>query len=313
MRVFPMSPVAAVIVSVLSSLSLSAAEGWLTDFEKAKAAAQASKKDILMDFTGSDWCGWCIRLRKEVFDTKEFKEAAPRSFVLLEVDFPQDKSKITPKEQEQNDKLQSQFGVEGFPTIFLADAQGRPYAQLSYEKGGPENYLQLIEKSRQIRVKRDDAFGRASSAAGLDKAKALRDGLQELPEPLVATHYQKVLAEIKSLDAGDSLGMDAKYGFVAELKGLEGRLREKIASGGEGLRAEADAFLKEHPKATAAQKQQALFGVLSFLRPPKDNAVALKLMQDVLALDPASETGKRASELKGRIEAMIQKQPGGGK
>jgi thioredoxin-related protein len=308
MRIFLSPPIAAVVLSVLSGFTVSAADGWMKDFEKAKATAESNKKDILIDFTGSDWCGWCIRLRNEVFDTKEFKDRAPQNFVFMEVDFPQDKSKQSAKEKEQNEKLQEQFGVEGFPTIFLADALGRPYAQLSYEKGGPENYLQLIEKARQVRVKRDDAFGRAATSSGLAKAKALRDGLQELAEPLVAAHYQKVLAEIKSLDAEDSLGMDAKYGFVAELKGLEGRLREKITSGGEAIRAEADAFLKEHPKANVGQKQQALFSVLSFLRPPKDNAVALKLMDDVLHLDGNSETGKRAKELKGRIEAMIQDQ-----
>lgn len=311
MRLSLLSPVAAVVFSVLSSAALSAAEGWLSDFEKAKAVAEADKKDILIDFTGSDWCQWCIRLRKEVFDTKEFKEGAPRSFVLLEIDFPEDKSKLSAKEQAQNDKLQEQFAVEGFPTIFLADSQGRPYAQLSYEKGGPENYMQLLDKARQARVKRDEAFGRAASASGLEKAKALRDGLQAVAEPLVLAHYQKVLAEIKSLDAEDSLGLDAKFGFAAELKGLEGRLRGKIEAGGQAIRDEADAFVKDHPKATVQQKQEALFGVLSFLRPPKDNAVALKLMEDVLTLDPATEVGKRAKELKGRIEAMIQKQGAG--
>jgi thioredoxin-related protein len=311
MRTSFFSPVAALVLSVVSSVAASAADGWLSDFEKAKAVAESDKKDILMDFTGSDWCTWCIRLRKEVFDTKEFKESAPRNFVLLEIDFPEDKSKVSAKDRAQNDKLQEQFAVEGFPTIFLADAQGRPYAQLSYEKGGPENYLQLLEKARQSRVKRDEAFGRAASASGLEKAKALRDGLQAVSEALVLAHYQKVLAEIKSLDAEDSLGLDAKFGFAAEMKGLEGRLRSKIEAGGQAIRAEADAFVKDHPKATVQQKQEALFGVLSFLRPPKDNVVALKLMEDVLAMDSNTEVGKRAKELKGRIEAMIQKQGSG--
>jgi thioredoxin-related protein len=283
----------------------------VSDFEKAKSVAESQKKDILMDFTGSDWCEWCIRLRNEVFDTKEFKAAAPRNFVLLEVDFPQDKSKVSAKEQEQNDKLQSQFEVEGYPTIFLADAQGRPYAQLSYEKGGPENYLQLLEKARKVREKRDAAFEKAASAAGLEKAKLLREGLDSVPEPLVAAHYRKVLAEIKSLDDKDTLGLDAKYGFMAEMKTLKTRLGSKAEAGGQAIREEADAFLKEHANASSAQKQEALFGVLSFLRPPKDNAVALKLMQDVEKLDPNSEVGKRAKGLQERIQAMIDRQGAG--
>lgn len=313
MRIRFISSAAVALAAVLSCGTLSAAEGWLSDFEKAKADAESQKKDILMDFTGSDWCQWCIRLRTEVFDTKEFKSEAPRNFVLLELDFPQDKSKVPDKIREQNDKLQSKFGVEGFPTIFLADSQGRPYAQLSYEKGGPENYLKLIEKSRQIREKRDAAFNRAEGVSGMEKAKALRDGLQEIPEGLVASHYQKVLADIKTLDSEDSLGVSSKYGFMAEIKGLEERVRAKLASGGQAIREEADAFLKEHPKATAAQKQEVLFGLLNYLRPPKDNAVALKLMEDVEALDANSETGKRAKDLQGKIKAMIERQQSSGK
>jgi thioredoxin-related protein len=284
-----------------------AAEGWLIDFEKAKAQAAAEKKDLLMDFTGSDWCGWCIRLRKEVFDTDEFRAQAPKKYVLLELDYPQDQSKVSEATRAQNDRLQSQFGIQGYPTIFLADSQGRPYAQLGYEKGGPEAYLKILEEARAGRLRRDDAFSKASSASGLQKAKSLRDALAELPEALVSTHYQDVLNEIRSLDASDSLGMDAKFGFIAGMKALESKMREQMDKGGESVRGVADEFLKGYPKSSVAQKQQLLFGVLNYLRPPRDNAVALKLMEDVVALDKDSPEGKRADEVKVRIKAMIDK------
>ena len=68
---------------------------WVNEFEKAKQTAATEGKDLLMDFTGSDWCGWCIRLHKEVFDLDAFKTAAPKNFVLVELDYPNDKSKLS--------------------------------------------------------------------------------------------------------------------------------------------------------------------------------------------------------------------------
>ena len=68
--------------------SLSAKAGWLTSYEQAQKEAQSKKKLLLMDFTGSDWCGWCIMLDKEVFSKKEFQEYASKNLVLLELDFP---------------------------------------------------------------------------------------------------------------------------------------------------------------------------------------------------------------------------------
>src|SRR5687767_6717334 len=93
-----------------------AATGWDDDYEKALAKAKAENKMVLLDFTGSDWCGWCIKLDKEVFSKKEFKDYAKENLVLVEVDFPQGKNQ-SKKLKEQNAKLKQEFGVRGFPTI----------------------------------------------------------------------------------------------------------------------------------------------------------------------------------------------------
>jgi hypothetical protein len=102
--------------------------------------------------------------------------------------------------------------------------------------------------------------------------------------------------------------MDAKFGFIAGMKALESKMREQMDKGGESVRGVADEFLKGYPKSGVAQKQQLLFGVLNYLRPPRDNEVALKLMEDVVALDKESAEGKRAEDVKARIKAMIDKQ-----
>jgi thioredoxin-related protein len=229
------SPVFALVLTV-AALSIPAfgAEGWLSDFEKAKAQAASQKKAILMDFTGSDWCTWCIRLRQEVFDTEVFKKAAPKAFVLLELDYPQDQTKVSDAVRSQNEKLQEAYAIQGYPTILLADAAGRPFARTGYEKGGPEEYLKRLGELRKNLEKRDAAFEKAAALKGLEKAKALKEGLDLIPEEMIAAHYKSTLDEIKGLDLEDTLGVDAKFGFVQAMR--EHHLNSGSAEAPEGWR-----------------------------------------------------------------------------
>ena len=77
------------VAMLLAVLAPAWAAEWMTDLEAAKAKAAAENKAVLVDFTGSDWCGWCIRLRKQVLDTPAFEAYARDKFVLMEVDVPQ--------------------------------------------------------------------------------------------------------------------------------------------------------------------------------------------------------------------------------
>lgn len=132
------------VLSILVSSSLAAA-GWSDDYEKAMAQAKAEKKNVLLDFTGSDWCGWCIRLNDEVFSKAEFKKYAKDNLVLVEVDFPQGK-RLPKKVKEQNDKLQKDHGVRGFPTIVVLDPEGKKLGQLGYMEGGPKNFIAKLDE-----------------------------------------------------------------------------------------------------------------------------------------------------------------------
>jgi thioredoxin-related protein len=163
----------AILALCLSAFSLSAAEPvWLTDLDEGIKVAKTEKKAILVDFTGSDWCGWCIRLKKEVFDQKEFA-AATKDFVLVELDYPQ-KKKQPAEEKAKNKALAEKFAIEGFPTIMLLDSNGEPFAQTGYEAGGPVKYLahlaELLKKNtaegRKLfaQDKKDEALIRAHGA-----------------------------------------------------------------------------------------------------------------------------------------------------
>ena len=110
---------------VLFGLNLYAGEGWLTNIQKAYVQAKSEKKVVLLEFTGSDWCPPCKALKKNVFNTDKFKAYAKENLVLVELDFPRDKSKITKEQSAYNSSQAKKFGVSGYPTVFLLDGNGK--------------------------------------------------------------------------------------------------------------------------------------------------------------------------------------------
>jgi protein disulfide-isomerase len=129
---------------------------WLTEFSHAKQLAATNKVQILADFSGSDWCGWCIKLDKEVFSTQAFKDYARTNLVLLLVDFPQRKDQA-PKQIEQNKAMAKKYGVQGFPTVILMDPTGKELARTGYEPGGAVKYVEhlktLLQEAKPPAVK----------------------------------------------------------------------------------------------------------------------------------------------------------------
>ena len=134
------------VAPVLSSSSGLGGE-WLEDFEVAKALAAAQGRHVLLDFTGSDWCGFCIKLDKEVFDKPDFKAFSSKSLVLVKLDFPRNKAQ-SQKTKTQNASLQQKFRVEGFPTIVLLDGSGREVKRWSGFKASLLNELKATVGSR---------------------------------------------------------------------------------------------------------------------------------------------------------------------
>lgn len=118
-------------------------EMWITDFAKAKTLASEKNIPILVDFTGSDWCGWCMKLDKEVFSKTEFQEYAKENLILLKVDFP--RKKLPEPQASANGELATKFKIEGYPTIVLGDAEGKELNRTGYKPGGPAAYVAHIQ------------------------------------------------------------------------------------------------------------------------------------------------------------------------
>ncbi len=123
--------------------TLAAKPGWTENFEQAQKIAASEQKPMLLDFTGSDWCGWCIKIDKEVFAKPEFKSFSEKSLVLVELDFPQGK-KLPDALKAQNDDLQRKFKVNGFPTLVLLSPAGKEIARW---EGFKPTFLEELKKA----------------------------------------------------------------------------------------------------------------------------------------------------------------------
>jgi thioredoxin-related protein len=121
---------------------------WLTDLPKAEAQAKSENKIVLMDFTGSDWCGWCIKFKKEVLDTAEFQAYAAKNVVLVELDYPH--KKVLPDDlKKANAALKDQYKINGYPTLVVLDKAGKEIGrQVGYSAGGPAAFIAKLEEFR---------------------------------------------------------------------------------------------------------------------------------------------------------------------
>ncbi len=119
------------------TMRMSQASPWLTNMQEAKALAQKEHRHILLNFSGSDWCGPCILLRKEILDVPDFSKLADSTLVLVNADFPRMKKNQLSKEQQAlNDKLADQYNAKGqFPLTLLLTAEGKQLQQWEGNSG----------------------------------------------------------------------------------------------------------------------------------------------------------------------------------
>lgn len=186
---------------MLAALAPTWAAEWMTDLEAAKAKAAAENKAVLVDFTGSDWCGWCIRLRKQVLDTPAFETYAKDKFVLMEVDVPQN-PKFDQKLLQRNRQICDQYNVSGFPTILVITPKGDVV-------GGFSGYVaSTAEAAKPLDAALANAalLAKADTQQGSEQVATLTKAYNSLPED-VQENASALRQRIIALDTDDTSGM----------------------------------------------------------------------------------------------------------
>jgi len=238
-----------VVSMVAATAARAGGDHWVADFDKAVETAKAQNKNLLVDFTGSDWCGWCIKLNDEVFKHEAFLTAAQKDYVLVALDFPNgEEAKAKVPNPERNAELRDKYGIRGYPTILLVTPEGEVLGRTGYKPGGPEKYVEHLAALRKdydmamAFVKEWDAADEAAKPALWEKAcTTLGESESETTKrklaPIVATALKtdadnaqgkKLRALTVLIDAG--VAGDAEYAVVAEFDAKnEHGLLEKAA------------------------------------------------------------------------------------
>ena len=198
---------------LLATVTVRAELTWLSDLEEAKKIAKAEKKVILLLFTGSDWCGPCISLKKEVLDQKKFT-AVTNDFVLVELDYPR-KTEQSAQVKAKNSGLYFAFGIEGFPTIMLLDAEGAPFARkVGYQDGDPVKYLAQLKGMR----KANTTEGRKAFAKTVD---------EDSDEVAVEAYTDEFLLRTRDSEL-DEAALEAAVAKFIQEKGVTGLTKFRL-------------------------------------------------------------------------------------
>ena len=192
-----------VLPAVAALVSTVAAAEWGTNYEEALRRAGERGCVVMADFTGSDWCGFCISLHSQVLHRPEFLSWASRHVELLEVDVPH-RADFPAELMAQNRALCEKYRVTGFPTVLVLDAQGRPLGGLF----GFEGDMAEVQRILGMGVRAGELLRQAESVQGEAKLLAMVEAWKLIPEELKELN-PALRDEIAALDTQDISGLRA--------------------------------------------------------------------------------------------------------
>ena len=190
---------------------------WMTDFEAAAALAKKTNRPIFLHFTGSDWCGWCKLMEKNVFSQDAWKAYATDAIVPVIADFPRDKAKLASGQLEKNNALAKKFGVRGYPTYVVLSSDGKELGRLGADRQAtPASFITQLREvlilDRMDKLLSAEDFKaytelKTKEAAALKEYYAWQEGLRKAAEAfekrLTSLNEQVKALQKKALDASE--------------------------------------------------------------------------------------------------------------
>ena len=191
-----------------------ASEGWMTDLPAALQKAKKENKLVLVDFTGSDWCSACIKLRRQVLDTADFRAYAADKFVLMEVDIPLRKS-FDADLRAKNEAIATHYGIAGYPTVLILNHQGDV---LGGFQGGDMDVKSTINALENAYMA-DVLVRKAAMQSGEERARTLYEVYLHYPDgKSFARSYEALRAEIMKADPNNVTGIHEAAAVVQQAK-----------------------------------------------------------------------------------------------
>lgn len=191
---------------------------WMTDLDAARTKAAQEGKAVLVNFTGSDWCGYCIRMKKAVLDTPEFEAYLADKLVPAEVDVP--RYPIPPEEREHRMALCREYGVTGFPTFLVLNSAGEILGGFSGARPDVASTTVVLDEA----LERGQQLAAAREHEGVERAKALYEIYKDFPGNFKTT-AEALRREIAEFDPQDTLGVQALVAADAQMNELMTEVR----------------------------------------------------------------------------------------
>ena len=197
------------LAAILLAWSAGASETWSTSPAEAMQQAAAQNKGVMLEFTGSDWCGACIMQKKQALSLPEIQTAISRSFIPVELDYPRKKQQDAQTKTSLGTYKKS-YGITGFPTLVFADAQGRPvHTVVGY--ANPAQVMQDTKKAAEALNTQQSLTNKlAEKLTDQQRRDTLVQLLKTVPQSSIRTFYKPALAELEKLDPKDASGILAK-------------------------------------------------------------------------------------------------------
>lgn len=211
----------AAVPAIMATACAAYGAEWMTDLDAACAKAKAEGKAVLVDFTGSDWCGWCVRLRSSILDTPAFQNYAKDKFVLMEVDVPKNVARIGAELHARNRQIAARYNVTSYPTMLVLNPEGEVLGGFIGGRDTMESVITPLNEALTTRNKTEEA----RQCEGKERAQALFAVYNQL-HPSMRPYFRALRDEIAACDSENSTGIHNEIRDTNQMEHLKQQLNE---------------------------------------------------------------------------------------